>query len=152
MCFWQLHFPLLILLSLLKARKRTNSGKKCASGNFTFLYLYSYLSFTGQRMASWFSLVARVLRTDPLENSALMSARCEFEEGDLGQRPGTGMIRHVDISFWGDTLNSGRSYFILGSIRLADMFSLPQHNILFVRCIHTPRYYSYPFDQHLLLA
>jgi hypothetical protein len=34
----------LIIASRKKARKRTNSGKKCASGNFTFLYLYSYLS------------------------------------------------------------------------------------------------------------
>ncbi len=69
-------------------------------------------------MSTWFVVVARVLQTDPILNSALTNARCEFEEGDLGQRIGTGMIRHVNISFYGDIIHSGSSYVIFGAIRL----------------------------------
>ena len=69
-------------------------------------------------MASWFSVVARVLRTDRIPNSTLQSARCEFEEGDIGTRPGTGMLRNIDVSYFGDRLQSGRSYVIYGGIRL----------------------------------
>ena len=69
-------------------------------------------------MASWFSVVARVLRTDRIANSTLQSARCEFEEGDIGTRPGTGMLRNIDVSYFGDRFQSGRSYVIYGGIRL----------------------------------
>jgi hypothetical protein len=70
-------------------------------------------------MSTWFVIVARVLHIDQILNSALTNARCEFEEGDLGQKPGTGLIRHIDISFYGDIVQSGHSYTIFGGIRLA---------------------------------
>lgn len=63
-------------------------------------------------------MVARVLRVDQILNSALTNARCEFEEGDLGQNPGSGNIRHVDASFYGDIVHSGHAYTMFGSIRL----------------------------------
>jgi hypothetical protein len=70
-------------------------------------------------MSTWSSLVARVLHTDPIANSALTNAYCEFEEGDLQQKPGTGMIRHINVSFYGDILRSGRSYIMFATMRLS---------------------------------
>jgi len=67
-------------------------------------------------MASWFSLIASVLRMEPIEHSALTNAVCMFLEGDLGKP--TGEERHVRISFFGDRIISGKSYIMFGSIRL----------------------------------
>jgi hypothetical protein len=72
-------------------------------------------------------VVVRVLRTDQIISSALTNAQCEFEEGDIDKRPGTGMIRHIDISFYGDLLKSGKSYIVWGTIQLTAHDSYTEH-------------------------
>jgi hypothetical protein len=69
-------------------------------------------------MSTWFLIVGRVLHTEQIAFSALTNARIEYHEGDLTARPGTGAIHHIDVSFYGNILQSGKAYIIFGAARL----------------------------------
>jgi hypothetical protein len=69
-------------------------------------------------MSTWFLVVGRVLYTDPIAFSPLTNARLEYKEGDLNTRPTDGTIRHIDISFYGNMLQSGKAYIVFGAARL----------------------------------
>jgi hypothetical protein len=67
-------------------------------------------------MATWWSLIAEVIRIEPIDNSALTNAVCVFPEGDLDSERSE--LRQVKISFFGDRLICGKSYIMYGGCRL----------------------------------
>jgi hypothetical protein len=67
-------------------------------------------------MATWFFVVGRILQVEGIPDSIYKNALCEFEEGDRDSREGE--MRTFYIAFYGDLLQSGRSYMIFGTGRL----------------------------------
>jgi hypothetical protein len=68
-------------------------------------------------MATWFTVIRHIAQIKGISDSNYKNALVEFEEGDsAGKEPSS--WHSFYIAFWGDPLNSGRSYIIFGTGRL----------------------------------
>jgi hypothetical protein len=80
-------------------------------------------------MATWFTVVGRIAQVEGIADSRYKNALIEFEEGDME----LSSCRSFYVAFWGDLLESGRTYIILGTARLTsnEDCSQPKVRILF---------------------
>ena len=80
-------------------------------------------------MATWFTVIDRVAQIEGIVNSRYKNALIEFEEGDME----LSSCRSFYVAFWGDLLESGGSYVILGPGRLTsnEDCSQPKVRVLF---------------------
>jgi hypothetical protein len=68
-------------------------------------------------MATWFTVIGRIAQIEGISDSNYKNALVEFEEGDSAEKEPSSW-RSFYVAFWGDLLDSGRSYIIFGSGRL----------------------------------
>ena len=64
-------------------------------------------------MATWFTVIDRIAQIKGIADSVYRDALVEFEEGDSE----FSSCRCFYVAFWGDLLESGRSYVIFGTGR-----------------------------------
>jgi hypothetical protein len=73
--------------------------------------------FTVIVMATWFTIIGRVAQIEGISDSFYKNALIEFQEGSPTDE-NTFSWRTFYITFWGDLMESGRSYLIFGTGRL----------------------------------
>jgi hypothetical protein len=101
-------------------------------------------------MATWITVIGRIAQIEGISDSLYKNALVEFEEGETsGKDPS--VWRSFYIAFWGDLLETGRSYVIFGTGRLTSnedctqpkvrFLSYPYHSTIYVwyhPCGHSP--------------
>ena len=68
-------------------------------------------------MATWFTIIGRIVQIEGISDSNYKNALVEFEEGDPTEKE-LSLCRNFYIAFWGELFDSGRSYIIFGTGRL----------------------------------
>jgi hypothetical protein len=99
-------------------------------------------------MATWFTVIGRIAQIEGISDSNYKNALVEFEEGDSAEKEPSSW-RSFYVTFWGDLLDSGRSYIIFGTGRLTGNEDCTQPKVRFLTLITLLWYCTIPVYIHL---
>jgi hypothetical protein len=100
-------------------------------------------------MATWFTVVGRIALTEGIADSLYKNALVEFDEGDTAGIETTSW-RSFYVAFWGDLLETGRSYVIFGTGRLTsnEECSQPKVSIFIYSTLYNWKLIGYLVYRH----